>query len=223
MCGRYSLSQKLPKIEARFGAQASFEQLPRRYNIAPTHNAPVVLNRVPEVLQLLKWGFPMPRNDSKVVFNARSETVTEKRMFKAAFVEARCLVPFDGYYEWKFQGRGGKQPYRITLPQQELAAFAGVWKTHPESEEKYFSILTKAAPKALQNIHSRVPVIVPQVLEKHWLQLDTNAENILNEILRYQPEDFVFYPVSKQVNNVRNEAPELTEPHGGVQTDLFGS
>ena len=136
MCGRYSLFAPPEDTEARFDATFAGEFQPR-YNAAPRQSLPVIADADPGTIRAMEWGFVPPWADDRSEFgfiNARAETVAEKPTFRAAFARearenlrvGRCLVPADGFYEWTDSG-DGKQPYRVTLADEEPFAMAGLW------------------------------------------------------------------------------------------------
>ena len=129
MCGRYSLFAPPADIEARFDAAFDFEFGPR-YNAAPSQSLPVITGEDPETIQRMEWGLVPSWADEKsehAYINARAETLSEKRSFADAYESRRCLVPADGMYEW-VEETGGKQPYRVALPDDRLFAMAGLYE-----------------------------------------------------------------------------------------------
>jgi len=130
MCGRYSLFAPPADIEARFDAAFAFD-FEARYNAAPSQSLPVITSEDPDTIQRMEWGlvpsFADTRTDHGYI-NARAETLSEKRSFADAYESRRCLVPADGMYEWVQQSGGGKQPYRVALPDDALFAMAGLYE-----------------------------------------------------------------------------------------------
>ena len=220
MCGRYSLIHSASAIAERF----SLEKLPEmepRYNAAPTDRMPVIRQggEAREIARL-RWGLvPFWAKDEKVgyrMINARSETVATKPSFRQAFQRRRCLVPFDGFYEWVEKG-GRKWPIRIIFgEEEELQAFAGLWElwTGPEGETlESFTILTTAANPVLEEIHDRMPVVVPEPFWDRWIGENEEPQEVLEEILEAFPAAKVgFGPVSREINRAGVEKPELIEP-----------
>ncbi|MBX9853019.1 MAG: SOS response-associated peptidase, partial [Cytophagaceae bacterium] len=131
MCGRYSLSHSLEKIEKRFGVPMKEKWKPR-YNAAPSQVMPVITNLNSGEFSFFKWGFipGWALDDTTAInlINARAETITTKAPFKEAIKSQRCLIPADGFFEWKREGKN-KIPFRITLNSDEAFAFAGIWDT----------------------------------------------------------------------------------------------
>jgi len=150
------------------------------------------------------------------MINARAETVAEKPAFKNAFLKRRCLIPADGFYEWK-GAKGQKQPMLIILPDKKPFAFAGLWeiwdKNDPEPPYRSCTIITTEASEAIRDIHHRMPAILKPEAYENWLdptkQDATVLKNILKEELLTQ---LISYPVSKRVNSTRNNDPSFIDP-----------
>jgi putative SOS response-associated peptidase YedK len=220
MCGRYA-SYLPPDFIARlFGTVNPLPNLQPTWNMAPTMEAPVVrwhLDTGERHLDLLKWGLvPYFTKDLKTArkpINARSETVASSGMFKAAFAARRCLVPAAAYYEWRDDPEG-KTPFAVARVDGDPVAFAGIWEKwrSPQGEWLHtFSTITTDANRQLSAIQPRMPVIVERADWPVWLG---EAEGDVAALLRPAPEDVLrLWPVDKQVGNVRNDGPELLEPH----------
>lgn len=223
MCGRYVLKSTPKHLREAFGIDgpdtARSETWRPRYNLAPTQLAPIV--RVVEGvrhLDLMKWGLiPSWAKDPAIgsrLINARSETAPEKPAFRAAFRSRRCIVPADGFYEWQ-QQPSGKQPFYIHRKDGGLLAMAGLWEQWmpPETEVPLltFTILTTAANAWMRPLHERMPVILEGEEVGRWL--DPAAKRAELEALLRAPGDreLEAYPVSRAVNDVRNDAPLLLE------------
>lgn len=219
MCGRFVITSAPAAIRQAFayGDQPNF---PARYNIAPTQPVPVVIvDGGARRFRLMRWGFlPAWVKDPKsfsLVINARAETVLEKPAFRNAIRRRRCLVPSDGYYEWKVTG-SRKQPYFIHPRNDAPIGFAGVWETWigPNGEElDTLAIVTTAAKGSMTELHDRVPVTVAPQDYARWLDADeTDVESVI-ALLRPPPEgQFVWHPVSAAVNRAANDNPQLILP-----------
>jgi putative SOS response-associated peptidase YedK len=217
MCGRYSFSHSKDKIEKRFGIKVEEPWKPR-YNIAPTQEMPVVTNKNPKEFSIFKWGFiPNWSLDESVaanLINARSETVFTKAPFKHAIKEQRCLIPADGYFEWKKEGKL-KVPYRITLNSDDAFTFAGIWDSweRPSDGEiiNTYTILTTSSNKLLREIHERMPVILSKDLEKYWLD-NKLSDTDINELMKpFDQDQMNFYKVNKIVNSTGYDIPECIQ------------
>ena len=151
------------------------------------------------------------------MINARAETVSSKPSFRDAFKKRRCLIPADGFYEWKGE-KGHKQPMFITLPDRKPFAFAGLWETwnkKPNSDSIYKSctIITTQASESFSEIHHRMPVILNSEIYEPWLDSQNQDIDELKNILKNDIiTELVSYPVSKQVNSASNNNHACIEP-----------
>ncbi|HEX4331635.1 MAG TPA: SOS response-associated peptidase [Usitatibacter sp.] len=227
MCSRYFLDADGNVIAYTFAVPEN-TLMRRRYNIAPTQEAPVV--RVAgdgaRELALLRWGL-VPSWAKELaagtkMINARAEGVEAKPAFRAAARSRRCLVPATGFYEWKALP-GRKQPYAITT-ERPLFAFAGLWESWMPREGgkpiETFTIITTEANPAIASVHDRMPVILPRDAEDAWLAGD--AKDAMALLTPYAA-DTKLRAVGPAVGNSRNEAPECLDdaPAWSEQQDLF--
>lgn len=218
MCGRYAVTTAPEAIRQLF-RYVERPNFPPRYNIAPTQ--PIAIVRLSEGerhFALVRWGLiPSWVKDPKSVslmFNARGETAAEKPAYKAAMKRRRCLVPADGFYEWKRDG-DRKRPHWIRRRDSKPLAFAGLWETWtgPNGEElETAAIVTTAANDTLKPLHDRMPVVVPP--DAFGLWLDPNADlKIAAALMTPAPNDLLeAYEVSSAVNRVANDEPALLTP-----------
>jgi len=217
MCGRYSFTQLAEAIADKFQVK-EVPPLSPRYNIAPTQEiATVSVNSESSDRQfkMLRWGLiPSWAKDAKMgakLINARAETVAEKPAFRAAFKKRRCLILADGFYEWQTQN-GEKQPFYFRLENSEPFAFAGLWEHWEKGEGEPIetcTILTTEANELMCPIHNRMPVILDSKNYEQWL----DPKMVKTELLQpYSTEKMICYPVSRQVNNSKNDRPECIQP-----------
>lgn len=196
---------------------------PPRYNIAPSQPVPIVVREQDgqggsrRRFLLVRWGLvpswakEMPQS---ILINARAETIAEKPSFRGAFRHHRALMPADGFYEWKAQGSGPKQPFFIRRRDRQpfaMAAVWDIWMPSGGSELDSCAIVTTEANETLKAVHHRMPVILD---EKDWdLWLDPGAtEKELLALLRPAPDDLMeAIPVSTRINRVANDDPSLQE------------
>lgn len=224
MCGRSSLTKKESDLEKRFDATFYSEDLERynplpNFNVAPTHIHPVITNRDPKHFRPLQWGLiPFwakdPRIGSKLI-NARIETVLEKPAFKFAIEKRRCLVPFDGYYEWLRKG-GIKIPYRITIKDNQLFSIAGLWEIWKSPAGEYigsFSLITHEPSPSISFIHDRMPAIILPEHERAWIDMDIPPKEALKLLSPYPDEALEAYTISQRVNKVAENDRGLIEPY----------
>lgn len=224
MCGRSSLTKNEKELEARFQASFYSDDLLRynplpNYNVAPSHILPVITNTDKEHFKPLRWGLiPFWAKDMKIgykMINARVETILEKKTFKNAVEKRRCIIPMDGFYEWKKNDDGSKTPYRIKLKDTEVFSVAGIWeqwKAPDQSTILSFSIITRAANAFMEPIHDRMPAILSPENERTWLMDDVPASDLIDQLLLPFPDEAMeAYPVSAAVGNVRNNDASLIE------------
>ncbi|WP_192351516.1 SOS response-associated peptidase [Algoriphagus sp. Y33] len=232
MCGRYSLSKSKEELEQRFQAEMLSELKPR-YNIAPTQLVPVVTSQSPKGFSYFYWGitpeFGKNRPVAQKLINAKAEIVNEKISLKTAFRQRRCIIPADGFYEWKRLGKKTSVPYRFTLRDDELFSFAGIWEEYEAvngDTQHTFLIITTTPNAVVSEINDRMPVILDQSAEKKWLDKYAEEDDLLNLLNPYPADSMLAYTVSPLVNSVENDSPSLirkTSPvdqHGNYT--LFG-
>jgi putative SOS response-associated peptidase YedK len=214
MCGRYTLHVPGDDLVKAFNL-AEAPELPFRYNISPMQAVPVVrLDGTDRRLSLVRWGLvPRWAKDSSRAAGliiARSETVEEKPTFRDAFRKRRCLIPADGFHEWKATAKG-KQPFYFQGADGRPFAFAGLWERwHPPEGEQLetCTILTTRANELVAPLHERMPVILQPSYYADWLDPACPADR-LHLWLRPVPADVMTaVPVSTRVNNAWNEGPE---------------
>ncbi len=209
MCGRYSIHSKQSDIEAHFGLTRA-EQFIKRYNVAPGTNVPVIRQQDNErELVNCHWGLiPHWARDTKLQpINARAETITDKPFFKSVFRTKRCLIPADGFYEWKAEA-GKKQPYYFQLKEGGLFAFAGLWDRWQQEESVIESctIITTDANISMNPIHHRMPVILKPEDYEEWLLMPSK------DLLVPYRDKLDCYPVSTEVNNPEHNSRGLIQP-----------
>lgn len=226
MCGRASLSKQEKELEERFKATFYQEDIARynplpHFNIAPTHWHPVITNEEPDQFRFYKWGLiPFWAKEERIgskLINARLETIREKPAFRTAFQKRRCLVPFDGFYEWKTVAKGQKQPFLIGIDDNALFSIAGLWETWQDENGQIipsFTLITMPPNPLMAAIHNRMPAILLPEHEKLWLD-DAVPDKDLQQLLIPYPEDQMHaFPVSKRVNRVSENDIALIQPTG---------
>ncbi len=233
MCGRFQLSVKGKEISERFDIEVHDEihrpasgqvSATLGFNCAPFQWLPLILNTQPFQISYLRWGLlpswiSDPRAASKMI-NARAETLHEKRAFKTAYQQRRCLVPANGFYEWK--ANAIRQPYRFFMRDESIFAFAGIWEQWSSNNGEListFSIVTTSANRLMESIHHRMPLILHRKDEKIWL--GSSDINQIQPLLKPFPDELMdCYPISSLVNKITNDDERLIirQP---VQQDLF--
>jgi putative SOS response-associated peptidase YedK len=214
MCGRYTLTKKQQEVVDRFNAEIE-GVIKDLFNSAPTQELPVISDENPAKIAFYKWGLiPSWSKDSAIgskMINARAEGLHEKPSFSKLLERQRCIIPADGFYEWK-QTAQGKQPYRITLKNNDLFAFAGLWDKwrNPAGLLVYtFTIITTEPNELMKSIHNRMPAILEKGAEKEWLNPKLPFKDTETFLKPYVSDEMRAYPVSKAVNSVQNNSPDL--------------
>ena len=221
MCGRYSLAASGEDIANVFELD-EIPSIEARYNVAPSQDVPVVRATGAEgarALTRLRWGLIPHWADDPLVgartINARAESAALKPTYRDPFRERRCLVPADGFYEWK-RLTDHKQPFRITLKGGKLFAFAGLWDSwqNPEGESiETFTIVTTEPNELLGSIHDRMPVILPPEHYRTWLDPSFDDIGRLQGLLGpYPAANMEAYPVGFGINVPEHDDPSLIEP-----------
>ena len=223
MCGRFA--QKIPfeALQQNFNIRIIDSDIIPNYNVAPTQEILTIVKYDNEnKLEKFHWGLvPFWAKDISIgsrMINARAETVSQKPSFRNAFKKRRCLIPADGFYEWKGE-KGHKQPYYVSTPSDKPFAFAGLWEswTNKESDEesvyKSCTIITTAASDSIREIHHRMPVILDPDFYEKWLNVEIQDPKELESVLQDGIiHDVKYYPVSTFVNSVKNNDPSCIKP-----------
>ena len=219
MCGRYASTRSAADLAALFEAVDETDGvLVPDYNLAPTDPAPIV--RLSDrsdapVLSVGRWGLvPVWSRDASGaarMINARAETVAQSRAFARSWQERRCLVPVDGWYEWRRVSGTGKQPYFMTRP--ESLVLGGIWSTWGTGSGRLltFSILTRAAQGDLALIHDRMPLVLEPSQWAAWLR-EPDPTRLLTAPSAAYCAGIELRPVATDVGDVRKDGPELIRP-----------
>lgn len=227
MCGRFANFTPPLAIAKLFGTANALPNVPARWNVAPTQDILTVRHN-PETglrsLDLLRWGLvPHWAKDPSVgsrMINARAEGIASKPAFRDAFHRRRCLILVDAFYEWRKDAdpKAPKQPFAIRMAAGQPFAFAGLWEGWKDADGHWLkttTIITTTANDLVARLHDRMPVILAPEDYGRWLGEEAAEEEQLQRLLRPFPADqMTAYPVSREVNNVRNEGPQLLEPIG---------
>lgn len=215
MCGRFQLSVKGKNISERFNVEVFDEMYKPSYNCAPFQKLPVISNLEPGILNFFKWGLipfwaKSPAIGNKLI-NTRSETIADKPAFKNALMKRRCLVPANGFFEWR---KNDKTPFRIYLKNEELFSMAGIWEGWKDAENSplfSFSIITTSPNSLMKNLHDRMPVILPSKNEADWLN-EQNENNLRKLLVPFASEKMKAYAISARVNSPANNSEEIIWP-----------
>ena len=224
MCGRFDLNQH--QLEIYFGVDlsgvAEYEERIPAYNIAPTDRVLTVISGgQTNYPRFMRWGL-VPRWSKEIsskytMINARDDQILQRRAYTGPFKNQRCLIPASGFYEWKKGPNRSRWPVRFTSKDGEPFAFAGIWeRARPGGEEVLScSIITTSPNELCSQVHDRMPVILPPGLYGAWMDPEEqDAENLLEMLQPYDPAMMRAYPVSQDVNAVRNKGSNLIEAVG---------
>ena len=241
MCGRYTLTRQdslIEDLEATLDPEVTKNVLWKpRFNVAPTQDAPVVtLREGVRTVEMMRWGLipywaAKPGAKPPLMINARIETIEKKAVFRDALERKRCLVPADGFFEWRADGpakkRGTKkQPIWLHPSSHELFAFAGLWARAklPNGELHSFTIVTGPPNDLVRPIHDRMPVVLDRAAWSAWLDPSLSAEKAFDLLGVPSDAGWQAEPVSTWVNSADHDDPKCLEPADApppVQGSLF--
>jgi putative SOS response-associated peptidase YedK len=231
VCGRFVVASSPTLLAERFGVdEVAVDDAEPDYNVAPRAQVMVVRQRGEErVLSRVRWGLvPSWAKDPSIgdrMINARAEGLATKPAYKRAFAKRRCIIPADGFYEWKVvappttpKGRPRKQPMFIHRRDGEPMAFAGLWEVWkiPDGADEWLrscAIVTTESNALLAPVHDRMPVVLPESAWERWLDPEGHDVDELAKLLRPAPDEwFELWPVAPLVNTAANNGPELVIP-----------
>ncbi len=207
MCGRFVNIEKKEKIQKLFPSLSAINYSDKSYNISPSNLINVIYKKNNNIyLDNLFWSFSFfnkQNNITQFVINARVETIASKYLFKDSFNKRKCLIISNGYFEWK-EIKNTKQPYYISIPKNELMFFGGIWREEIKNNLKtnVVCIITKEANDNLSNIHTRMPLLMSHNEGLDFLNDDNNR--FLQSNKSIIEDDIDYFPVSKTVNNPKN-------------------
>ena len=223
MCGRVIQSSgplRLAIVEGLNVSDSRLANVPRRYNAAPSQELFVIRQNhktSERSLDLLKWGLipywcQDPKGGRRPI-NAKAESVAMLPMFKEAYARRRCIVPVDGFFEWRaIRGMRAKQPYAIAMKDGSPFGLAGLWENwkNPNTGEweRTFAIITVPSNQLLAKIHNRMPAMLEPRSYERWLGLVPNPHDLL---ITYPPEPMTMWPISTRVNKPENDDPSLLD------------
>jgi putative SOS response-associated peptidase YedK len=234
MCGRYTAAKNFEDMVKLAGLVMRLPFFAPRYNIAPTQLAPVIcLENESPVVKPMRWGlipsWAKDETTGNALINARLETVSTRRAFRQAYEKRRCLIPADGFFEWK-EMHGQRQPFRVMLKSGEPFCFAGLWErwikppsagnfdtdleeAPPSETVESFTIITMPANKAVAPLHDRMPFIVARHFFETWLGGKSSALGVLSHVVEHPVEfPLKIYPVGSLVNNPKTDDVRCIQP-----------
>jgi putative SOS response-associated peptidase YedK len=213
MSNRYSLTLSKETLEERFEVDVPGYYKPV-YNAGPTLLLPVITSEHPGGISMFYWGITPELAKNKTVSNrllhTKAESISEKNYLKKALRKNRCIIPADGFYEWKSSGKKSKIPYRICLNNRMAFSFAGLWEEY-ESEDgdvHTFHIITTQANSVIADMNDRMPVMLNKAQEDIWLNKDASDGELLAVLKPIASEMIFAYTVSPKINdlNVNDES-----------------
>lgn len=219
MCGRFTLLADEIKIMNEFGLTKPIHNYEQSYNIAPGQNVLAIIHDGrSKRAGYLKWGLvPSWAKDPKIgykMINARSESAHEKPSFKNLMARKRCLIVADSFYEWKKED-ASKQPKRIQLQERNLFAFAGLWDKWQQGEEELFTctMLTMDSNEFMQDIHHRMPIILPKEKQDEWIKPQLIQPEVAQQfVTNLEMDAMKAYDVASYVNKANNNDKKCIEP-----------
>jgi putative SOS response-associated peptidase YedK len=224
MCGRYTLGNP-GKIKGRFKTSNKVPLFDPSYNIAPSQTVPVITRNSPNRVTMMRWGFAWSKDAKHGTINIRKETTKEKKYFQGILLTQRCIIPSDGFYEWKtvnLEGKDEKYPFYIYLKDRSLFGFAGLYNKLSDAEGKdhyTFAILTCPPNSTVKKVHHRMPAILEESDEDAWLDYENKDFESLNDMIKPFPaKEMKLHPVTKRVNSPRNDDKRLIKPYEKIKS-----
>lgn len=225
MCGRFVQASAPTLLVEEFAVDevAIDDPIPPRYNVAPRTAVMIVCERADRRwLTTMRWGLVPSWAESTAIgdrmINARAETLTEKAAFRTALERRRCLVPVDGFYEWRAMPGGKKQPFYITAADGGVLAVAGLWESwrdraKPDAEWlRTCTLITTRANTTMAPLHDRMPVVLDATAWDRWLDRDVTDVSEVDELLAPAPDALLtMHPVSPRVNGAQFDDASLIE------------
>lgn len=195
MCGRFLLSSNINILKARYNIDEALPELYPQGEVFPSEQVPVILRNGTTKMTKMQWGF-RPSFTSRTLINARSETVDKKPLFKSSFYKRRCIIPANAFFEWKSDG-SRKIKYQISPVNKELFSLAGIYgrfQTRQGNLVTSFVIITTRAACEMKDIHTRMPVILPEEVESVWLDQEQDV-SIFKDYLKPYPGSLEIIPL----------------------------
>lgn len=223
---RYTLTVEAKALKERFNVDVP-ERYQPRYNAAPTQVLPVI-TQGSKGISFFYWGQIPDRSKNRSIGSklimVDQETITQKLSSREALLKNRCIIPADGYYDWKKISKKGKVPHRLVFGTNEVISFAGMWEEFEDDEENIvhtFRIITTPANRVVSSINNRMPAILTKEDEKVWLDPDSPEDVLLEKLRPFPAEKTGSYTVSPRINDLNNEGPSLIAPMASA--DQFGN
>lgn len=226
MGDRYTITALASTLKQRFNVEVPTGYLPR-FNAAPTQLLPVI-TQGSQGVSFFYWGQTPERSknralSTKLLF-AESESLDEKSSSRNALQYHRCLVPIDGYYEWKRISKKGRVAHRLVFGNKEIVGIAGLWEEFEDDNgemQHTFKIVTTKANAAIENVNSRMPLVLNAENEKKWLSVNSTLEELIPILSERPSNNISMYSVSPKIDDVKNEGEHLIKPF--APADQFGN
>ena len=227
MSSRYTISASAESITKRFGVDAT-PAYKRRFNIAPTQLTPVITNESPRGFSFFYWGLisnlANNKSLSERLYITRAENIPEKLSFQNALRERRCIIPADGFYEWKKVSKKGMVPYYYYLKSREPFGMAGLWEEFENEEGESvhaFTLISCLANDLVKESNERMPVILENELFEKWLDKQTPLEELIAMLTTFPALKMERHSVSHKINSLNFDDPSLIAP--APASDQFGN
>lgn len=223
---RYTITANTEELKERYGVDPG-DRYESRYNAAPTQILPI-LTQGSKGFSYFYWGQIPARAKNKSIstklIHAESESILQKTSSRNALMSRRCLIPTDGYYDWKKISKKGKIPYRFTFEDNRIMSFAGLWEEFEDENENIFhtfKIITTAANPVVKPVSLRMPLLLPEDKEALWLDKNTTEEDISALFSPLSADEMTYYSVSPKIEDVTLDHPMLLKP--SAPADQFGN
>ena len=227
MSSRYSISLSHTQLEQRFAIEVAEAYQPT-YNAAPAQLLPVITNTGSQGLSFFYWGlvpqWAKNKTISDKIIYTQEELIREKPILKKNLRQQRCIVPADGFYEWKKVGKKILIPYRFTLKSKEAFAMAGLWEEYDDENGEFFHTFTLITTKAnalVSTVVERMPVILTREIEKEWLGNQLSEDELIKQLLALEADKMDCFTVSSRVNDTTNNDALIIRP--APASDQYGN
>ncbi len=227
MSSRYSITLSPAQLEQRFAIEVAETYQPT-YNAAPAQLLPVITNTGSQGLSYFYWGlapqWAKNKTISDKIINTQEELIREKSILKKNLRQQRCIVPADGFYEWKKVGKKTVIPYRFVLRSRDAFAMAGLWEEYDDENGEFFHTFTLITTKAnalVASVAERMPVVLNSEIEKEWLGNKLSEEELISSLITPEADKMDCFTVSSRVNDTRNSDALLIRP--APASDQYGN
>ncbi|QSE97060.1 SOS response-associated peptidase [Fulvivirga lutea] len=226
MGDRYTITALASVLSQRFNVEVTSGYKPK-YNAAPTQLLPIITQGSKGISyfywgQIPDWSNNKPLSN-KLLFGSIEE-ITQKASLAKSLTQTRCIIPMDGYYEWKRISKKGRVAHRIIFGDNEIIGVAGLWEEFEGDEGEMhhtFKILTTSANEAIEPMNTRMPAIIERDKEEEWLKSNASAEELISMISPYPANKIHIYSVSPKIEDIKNEGEHLIKPF--APADQFGN